>query len=270
MRFKPRLKALLSLSFATVAVLLLVTATHLHSQSTKPAEIRVMSSGAYEAALLRLAPAFERVAHHKINLVATSMGVGPTLIQNRVRAGEAVDVLILADDHVNQLIKDGYIAATTRTLLAESSIGMAVRSGARKPDISSVAALKRALLDAKSIAYSSQSSGQYISTELFPRLGIADQVRSRSKRIEGERVGAVVARGEADIGFQQISELLPIAGINYVGPLPREVQRVAVFSAGVATRSPNPAAAKDFIQFLSSPAAADMTAASGLSPMTSH
>src|SRR4029079_12294840 len=112
------------------------------------------------------------------------------------------------------------VAEDSRVPLVRSSIGMAIRAGARKPDISSVAALKRTLLDAKSIAYAASVSGDYLATELFPRLGIADQIASKSKRIEGERVGSVVARGEAEIGFQQVSELLPIQGIDYVGPLP--------------------------------------------------
>ena len=134
--------------------------------------------------------------------------------------------------------------------------------------LSSVDALKRTLLEAKSIAYSSQISGLYLSTELFPRLGIADQIRSKMKRIEKERVGIVVARGEAEIGFQQISELLPIQGIDYVGPLPPEVQRATLFSAGVATRSRNTDGAQDVISLLTSPAAAAMTAKSGLEPIT--
>src|SRR3982750_3213151 len=120
---------------------------------------------------------------------------------------------------------------------------MAVRAGARKPDISSGDTFKRTLLEANSVAYSSQISGVYLSTDLFPRLGIADQIRSKTKRIENERVGAVVARGEAEIGFQQISELLPIQGIDYVGPLPPELQRRTVFSAGVAAAANEPEAA---------------------------
>ncbi len=133
---------------------------------------------------------------------------------------------------------------------------MAVRRGALKPDISSVDALRRTLLEAKSIAYSASVSGTYLSTELFQRLGIADRVLPKSRRVEGgERVGAVVARGEAEIGFQQISELLPVDGIDFVGPLPAEVQRVMMISAGVGAASTNPVVAKSFIDFLGSPGA---------------
>jgi molybdate transport system substrate-binding protein len=157
--------------------------------------------------------------------------------------------------------------AESHVPLARSSIGMAVRAGAPRPDISSVAALKRALLQAKSIAYSASVSGDYLSTELFQRLGIAGEVLPKSRRIEGERVGAVLARGEAEIGFQQISELLPEAGIDIVGPLPAEVQKVSVFSAGVAAASKNPGAAYELIQFLASPNAAEAITRSGLEPL---
>jgi len=147
---------------------------------------------------------------------------------------------------------------------------MAVRSGAPKPDISSVEALTRALLDAKSIAYSASVSGAYFSTELLQRLGIADRVLPKSRRIEGERVGAVVARGEAEIGFQQISELLPVAGVDYVGPLPPEVQRVSIIYAGVGAASTNPAAAKSFIDFLATPESSKVIRKTALEPVTAE
>ena len=178
-----------------------------------------------------------------------------------------VDVVIVADEALDQLIKDGRILPDSRVALARSSIGMAVRAGAPKPDISSIDALRRALLEAKSIAYSSSVSGTYLSTELFVRLGIADQVRSKSRRVEGERVGAVVARGEAEIGFQQISELLPEPGIDYVGPLPPGAQRATVFAAGVAASSRHPDTARALIAFLASPEVAGIVARTGLEPI---
>jgi putative tricarboxylic transport membrane protein len=148
-----------------------------------------------------------------------------------------------------------------------SHIGMAVRAGSPKPDISSVEALTRTLLSAKSIAYSASASGTYLSTELFPRLGIADRIKAKSRRIESERVGAVVARGDAEIGFQQVSELLPIAGIDYVGPLPDEVQRVSTFSAGVVVGAPQPEGARALIEFLASPVAVSTIRKYGLEPV---
>jgi molybdate transport system substrate-binding protein len=158
--------------------------------------------------------------------------------------------------------------AGSRVDVARSAIGMAVRAGAPKPDISSVDALKRTLLRAKSVAHSASVSGVYLSTELFQRLGIADQMKGKTQRIERERVGAVVARGEAEIGFQQISELLPVPGIDYVGPLPPEVQRVTVFSAGVGARARDPEAARAFIRFLASPDAAAVISTTALEPIT--
>lgn len=253
-----------TLSMTSKGVLFVFAVSNVVSHSAHCAEIRIMCPGAYVDVLTELAPRFELTTKHQVIIVRD----GPTNIPNRMRAGEAVDIVILPDDALNELSRDGYIAKNSGRPLARSGIGMAIRAGARKPDISSVEALKRTLLEAKSIAYSSQISGLYLSTELFPRLGIADQIRSKMKRIEKERVGIVVARGEAEIGFQQISELLTIQGIDYVGPLPPEIQRVTLFSAGVATRSWNSDAAQDLIRFLTSPAAAATVAKSGLEPIT--
>jgi molybdate transport system substrate-binding protein len=145
---------------------------------------------------------------------------------------------------------------------------MAVRAGAPKPDIGTVAALRRTLLQAKSVAYSASVSGEYLTTELYQRLEIADQVMSKSRLIGGgERVGTVVARGEAEIGFQQMSELLPVPGIAHVTPLPPEVQKMSVFSAGVAMSTRDSDAARAVIKFLASPEAAGAIAKSGLEPI---
>jgi molybdate transport system substrate-binding protein len=181
-----------------------------------------------------------------------------------------VDVVILAAGALDELIKQGKVVAGSRVDLVRSSIGMAVRARASKPDISSVDALKRTLLAAKSIAYSASASGVYLSQEMFQRLGIADQIRGKCKRIASEPVGAVVARGDAEIGFQQISELLPVPGIDYVGPLPPEVQKVTVFSAGVAVGAEQPDAARALIKFLASPAAVGAIKKSGLEPVGPH
>jgi molybdate transport system substrate-binding protein len=229
-----------------------------------------MTSGGFAAPHLELVSPFERATQHRVVTDATSMGVGEDSIPSRLRRAEPVDVVILPDAALQELIQEDRIMADSRVALARSAIGMAVRAGARKPDISSVEALKRTLLEAKSIAYSAQVSGVYLSTELFPRLGIADQVRAKSQRIERERVGAVVARGEAEIGFQQVSELLPIAGIDYVGPLPAEVQRVTVFSAGVAVGAKSPEAARALIRFFTSSEGTRAMMKYGLEPMSSR
>jgi molybdate transport system substrate-binding protein len=227
-----------------------------------------MTSGAFTAAYRELIPELERLTKRKLVTAATSIGTGETSIPNRLRRGEAVDIIIVADGVLVGFIKEGLIMAESYTPLARSAIGMAVRSGAPKPDISTVDALKRTLLSAKSIAYSASVSGDYLSTELLQRMGIADQVLSKCRRVEGgERVGAVVARGEAEIGFQQMSELLPVPGIDHVTPLPAEVQRVSVFSVGVAVNSREPASAKALIRFLASADAAGAIKNSGLEPI---
>jgi molybdate transport system substrate-binding protein len=148
-------------------------------------------------------------------------------------------------------------------------MGMAVKAGAPKPDISTVDALKRTLLAAKSIAYSDSASGVYLSTELFPKLGIADQIKNKSKKIEADPVGGVVATGEFEIGFQQISELRPVKGIDIVGELPPGAQRVTVFAAAIPTTSTQPEAAKALIEWLAAPAHYATIRKTGLEPAKS-
>jgi molybdate transport system substrate-binding protein len=238
------------------------------TMDTMTDEIRVMTSGAFTAAYLELVPRLELVTKKKLVTAATSIGTGETSIPNRLRRGEPVDVVIVADPVLVGFINEGLIIAASYTPVARSAIGMAVSAGAPKPDISTVDALQRTLLQAHSIAYSASVSGEYLSTELLQRLGIADQVLSKCRRIEGgERVGAVVARGEAEIGFQQISELLPIPGIDHVTPLPPEVQKVSVFSAGVALTTRDSDAAHALIGFLASAEAARAITKSGLEPI---
>jgi molybdate transport system substrate-binding protein len=236
--------------------------------NTTTDELRVMTSGAFTAAYLELIPQLEFLTKKKLVTAATSIGTGESSIPNRLRRGESVDVVIVADGVLVGFIKDGLVMAESYTPLARSAIGMAVRAGAPKPDISTVDALKRTLLQAKSIAYSASVSGEYLTTELIQRLGIADQVLSKSRRIEGgERVGAVVARGEAEIGFQQMSELLPVPGIDHITPLPPQVQKVSTFSAGVAVSATDSDAAYALVKFLASPEAARAITNSGLEPI---
>jgi molybdate transport system substrate-binding protein len=233
-------------------------------------EIRVMTSGALSAALKDLVPAFERASGSTLLIVSGGSVAGATdSIPDRLQRGERVDVLIMAAAGIDDLTKAGRVVAGSRVDLARSSIGIAVRRGAPRPDITTVDALRRALLQASSVAYSSSVSGVYVSTELFQRLGIAGEMRSKSRKVESEPVGAVVARGEAEIGFQQISELRPVAGVEVVGPLPPAVQRVTVFSAAAATGSPNPAGGRALMAFLASPNAAAAIAKSGMEPVAS-
>ena len=232
------------------------------------AEIRVMASGGFTAAYRVLVPVFEKqTGHTVVSAYGASMGDAPDAIPQRLARGEPADVLILAASGLESLVRQGRALEGSRVDLAESRIGFAVRAGAPKPDMGSVEAVRKALLEARSIAYSASASGVYFSTEMVRRLGIADEVLPKARRILSERVGSVVARGDAELGLQQISELLPIQGIELLGPLPPELQRVTVFSAGIAAGSQQPDAARELIRFLASPAAAPAVTATGLDPV---
>lgn len=245
------------------ACLVLVTSSALGK------EVQVMTSGAFTQACIELSPEFERKTSVKVvTAFGPSMGNTYEAIPNRMERGEPVDVIILASSALDDLIKRGKVRSDSRVDLFRSAIGMVVRAGAPKPDIRSVNALKRTLLEASSIAYSDSASGVYIATELFQRLGIAEQLKRKSTKIEGTPVAAVVARGDAEIGFQQISELLPVTGVEYVGPLPAEVQKITIFSAGIAVNARNPDTARALIEFLRSPAALPTIKRSGLEPIT--
>jgi molybdate transport system substrate-binding protein len=228
-------------------------------------EFRVMTSGAFTAAHLALMPQLERVTGKKIVTASTSIGSGDTSIPNRLKRGEVADIVIVAQYVLRQFMADGLVLAEGERVVARSSIALAVRVGAPKPDIGTVDALKKTLLQAKSIGYSASESGKYYSNELVQRLGIADRVLGKSRLVDkGERVGAVLARGEVEIGLQQLSELLPVPGIAHITLLPQEVQKVSTFAAGVAATSPDKARARSVIEFLASPAAAQAITASGL------
>ena len=245
----------------------LLVGDSVHARQPAP-EIHVMTSGAFTTAHLALAVEFERRDAIRVVTDATSMGTGDTSIAARLARGETADVVIVDADALRGFAGKGLVVAGSHVDLARSSIGMAVRRGAARPDISTVDALTRTLLTATSIAYSASVSGTYLSTELFQQLGIADQVLPKSRRVVGERVGAVVARGEAQIGFQQVSELVPEPGIDYVGPLPAAVQRVTVFAAGLGARARNADAARRYIAFLASPAARATIQKQALEPVT--
>lgn len=231
-------------------------------------ELRVMSAGGMAATHFALVSSFERATGHTVVTDATSNGLGSASISSRVRRGEPVDVVILARDILDELIAEGLVVASSRVDLAHSSIGMAVRRGAPKPDIGSIDALKRALLQARSIAVSPQVSGIYLTTEVFPSLGIAEQMLKKTTRVDVGRVGTVVARGDAELGFQQISEILEIPGVELVGPLPPGAQRVTLFSAGVVTASRHPEAARALIENFRSANGLETLAKNGLAPVS--
>jgi len=245
-----------------------IAATLLLAGSAGAAEVRVMISGGLTAAYKELVPEFERSTGNKVLTVyGPSMGTTVNAIPNRLERGEPVDVLIMVGYALGDLVKQGKVIADSRVDLAKSPIGIAVKSGTPRPDISSADAVKRALLAAKSIAYSDSASGVYVSTEMFPRLGIAEAMKDKARKIPAEPVARVVARGDAEIGFQQISELIPVPGIDIVGQLPPELQKITVFSAGIATVANEPDAGKALIKFLASPAAGAAIVKSGIEPI---
>jgi len=244
-----------------------LTSAVLTVATMRAAEIKVVTSGAFTAAYLKLVPEYERATHLKIvTEFGRSMGTTHNAIPLRLERREAIDVVIMAAPALADLMKQGKVRAGSRVDLVKSLMGMAVKAGAPKPDISTIDALRRTLLAAKSIAYSDSASGVYLSTELFPKLGIADQIRGKSRKIEADPVGEAVARGEIEIGFQQISELRPVKGIDIVGPLPPGAQKVTVFAAGIPVTAKHPAEAKTFIEWLASPAANTAIKESGLEP----
>jgi molybdate transport system substrate-binding protein len=241
------------------------------ASSATAAEIHVVTSGAFTAAYLQLAPEFERTTHHKLDTgFGPSMGTTKNAIPVRLARGEAIDVVIMASPALDDLIKQGKVRAGSRVDLVQSRIALAVKAGAPHPDISTLDALKRTLLAAKSIAYSDSASGVYLSTVLFTKMGIADQIKAKSRKIEADPVGGVVATGEFAIGFQQISELRPVKGIDIVGPLPPGAQRVTIFSAGIPVTSKNSEGARALIQYLSSPERIPVIEKTGLEPVASH
>jgi molybdate transport system substrate-binding protein len=231
-------------------------------------EFRVMTSGAFTAAHRELIPKLEALTKKKVVTVTTSVGTGETSIASRLKRGEVADIVIVAESLLSLFIDEGFVLPDGHARVARSSMGIAVREGAPKPDVSSSEALKRTLLEARCIAYSASVSGQYLTTELYQRLGIADECLPKSRFVGGgERTGTIVARGEADIAFQQLSELLPVEGIAHITALPPELQKVSVFSAGVGATSPDPELARKAVAFLASREAASAIARTGLEPV---
>ena len=236
------------------------------------AEVRVMISAGFFGVYSQLAPQFERATGHK--LVTTrgpSMGDSPEAIPARLARGEGADVVICDGAAQDELAKRGLVRADSKRELARSQIGMVVREGAPRPDISTVDAFRHALLSAKSIAYSDSGSGTYLSTKLFAQLGVADQVAPKSRKVRGppsgEPVAAVVARGESEIGFQQVSELIHVPGVTYVGTIPDSLQPGFSFAGALTANARSPEAAAALLSYLSSAEAAPVITKAGLSPV---
>ena len=231
-------------------------------------ELSVVTSGGFTAAYNILAPQFEKETGIKlITTYGASSGGAPDSIPVRLERGEQFDIIILSKSSLTKLTALGLIRPDSLKDLVRSSIGMAVREGVDIPDISSPELFVETLLDARSIGYSASASGTYLSTVLFPGLGLWEQLEPKSERILSERVAAVVARGDVEIGFQQISEILPYEGVVYVGPIPSKYQKVTTFSTGITTRANNAADAQKLIDYFSSAEVAATIAKTGLEPV---
>jgi molybdate transport system substrate-binding protein len=252
-----------------VASLALVTGAWAAEASA--AELKVLSAGAVRAALQELVPAFEAASGNKLKIEYATAGD----IEKKVATGDEIDVAILTKPRVDKLVREAKIAGGSTQTLARAQIGLAVKKGAAKPDISSVEAFKKALLNAKSVAYadpaSGATSGQHLA-QVFDKLGISAELKPKTRLVSagaarGPLVGETVARGEAEIGLQPITELMEVQGIDVVGPLPAELQSPdLVYVAGAPYLSEQPIAAKALIDFLADPKAAAVYKAKGLQP----
>ena len=226
------------------------------------AEVRVLSTQATEEAYRELVPQFEKASGHKVTTVFT----GTLDANKRLAAGETYDVLIMSAPSIEEHTKGGKVVAGSRADLAKSGVGIAVKTGAPKPDISSTDALKKTLLAAKSIGYSTGPSGNYVVT-MFQKMGIADELKGKLKQTPtGVFVGSIIASGEAELSFQQVSELSHFPGLDYVGPLPADLQFITVFSGGVMSGAKESEAAKALIRFLTAPEAASAYKKRGMEP----
>ncbi|MDE1917984.1 MAG: substrate-binding domain-containing protein [Sphingomonadales bacterium] len=231
------------------------------------APLHVLTSGGFNAAFDVLAAQYTKANGTPIIIGhGPSMGTTANAIPARLARGEDADVVILARSALDDLVAKGKVSADTPVDLALSKIAVAVKEGALAPDISSVAAVRQALLAARSIAWSDSASGVYIQTTMLDKLGVAQQVRAKGRMIPATPVGQIVAQGEAEIGFQQLSELLPVKGIRIVGLLPDSLQKVTAFSGGVVATSRHSAQARALLKFLTSSKAEKAIRASGMEP----
>jgi molybdate transport system substrate-binding protein len=233
------------------------------AQSATAAEIKVLTTGAFKQVVVALVPEFEKATGHKVVLDNGTVGQ----LQKRVDGGEAFDVLVLSPKGIEDYIKGGKIVAGSNANLAKVGVGVMVKEGAPKPDISSVEAFKQALLKAKSVGYidpaSGGSSGIYVAG-LLDKLGIADQLKPKAKLQKGGHVSDLVKAGEAEIGIHQNSEIVGQVGVALVGPLPKEIQNYTTYAVGLSSAAKQAEAARAFIKVLTGPSAAAVLKAAGM------
>ncbi|AQH05410.1 ABC transporter substrate-binding protein (plasmid) [Burkholderia sp. KK1] len=248
------------------AAILVLACTAALSGPANAADIHVLATGALSVAFKQLVPAFERnTGNHLVIAWGPSYGSSPDALPMRIRNGEPMDACFMIGPALDEQIKQGVFVPESKADIAESAVGVAVRAGIPKPDVSTPEKLKQALLSARSVAFSEGASGTYITGTLFPKLGIAEQMKQKSVLIKGrELVGAALERGDADLGLQQISELKAFKDIQFVGPLPREVEKVSVISAAISKNAQEAEAAKAFIGYLQSKDAVSVFDSTGL------
>ncbi len=226
-------------------------------------DLKVVAPNAVKETLVAVAARFEKDTGRRVSL---TWG-GSESIAKRVADGEVFDVVVNTAAGVDRMVATGKLVSGTRVDFSRSAVAVAIRSGLPRPDVSSVSGLKMALLDAQAIAISSGSSGRYVE-QLFQKLGVADQIKQKIKQPpSGGQIGDMLARGEADLGFQQVSELMHAKGFQYLGPLPAEVQNYTIWAAGVHSSAPQVDAARAFSSALRAPESGDAIRKSGMEPM---
>ena len=229
-------------------------------------EFRVLTSGAFTAALVALTPSLESVLGKRVIAASTSIGIGESYIPTRLKRGEIADLVIVADDVLRDCVSDGLVLAAAYTPLVISLIGMAVRQSAPKPDISTVEAFKQTLLNAKSITYLKEGASTIHLRKLFVQLGVADAVKQKAVETDGEQVSEFVAEGKVELGLIVTPNIMSVPGAELVGSLPAEINSIVMFTAGVSAQSPNQKAASDLIKLLTSPEAKPVIKAKGNDP----
>ncbi|MFW7206694.1 substrate-binding domain-containing protein [Enterobacter sp. BNK-13] len=233
-------------------------------------DVKVMISGGFKAALEKLAPEYEQRTGDKIVIIpGPSMGNTPQAIPNRLARGEKADVVIMVGDALEKLEKASQTQPGSRTELADSPVGMVVKKGAKVPDISSDGKLRETLLQASSIAYSDSASGRYVSQALFKKLGIEKEVAGKATKVERIPVASEVAKGKYTLGFQQVSELLPVQGVTFVGKIPDNVQYITRFAGAVTRHAEHPEEGKALLTYLASPPSRAVITETGMLPVTS-
>ena len=246
---KPLFKTLTAVVLGTLAL------------TAQAEQLKVMTSGGFTAAYKLLGPQYAEQSGDTLDtILGPSMGKAPEAIPNRLARGEHADVVIMVGYALDELIKQGKVDPASRVELADSRIGLVVKEGAAKPAINTDAELKAVLSKAKSVAYSDSASGVYVEKELFKKLDMP----AKGTMIERVPVGEQVAKGDYEVGLQQVAELLPVKGVTFVGKIPEDVQSVTRFAAGIPVNAEHPEQAKALLQFMASPEAQPEVQSTGL------